>query len=546
MASKQRARRPLKPSQRPAPNTSPIAAAGLEQIVGEMGRLNSAQSDQLEFLRQFHAPGPVGAQIRTMARQMRQGIEGWVAYQKMFAQHAQKFRETTRRTRAIGPDGRPAVLDRPVDHRRITDTIRRDMLRCPPIVMAMAARISPVVGSFSSWAPECSDPIQRALIKAQLEGPLHQLVSDALKHSLSYGFAPFELVWENNVDVELEVVEGDDEDLVFNNPVAMAKGDEPPNKPTKTATGGADGSSDDDEPIVPQMPKIKKRSIVFPGATVLTKAKDLNPCRTEILVQGRLQEFAGLRYEADKEQELDPLQSFVVTHDGPFGQMYGNAALDNVYGPFYMVEVVTQLCNMYLERKGDPPYKGHAPLVASHDENGNIIHGYTVMVDGINALRGSGGFVMPSDTDEHGKRKYDLVTMDEDPRVDIFVRWIEHMIRMMLWGMLVPDGAVWQSSRVGSFAASQTYADLAVNLREIDLRGIESYINRYIVQRVLLMNFASPKRAVIQAKTRPDVKVAMLEKVLLKALDVKTAPGQLLAQMIDWPNLLKQAGFPTM
>lgn len=545
MANPKRARRP----QPKADTTSALALAGLDEIVAEVerrGRLNSAQQDQLDFLNQFRAPATISNQVRTMARQMRQGIEGWAVDQKMFARASQnKSTEITKRSRAIGPDGRMAVLNRPVDHRRITDTIRRDMLRFPAIVMALAARISPVVGSFSSWAPECSDPIQRAVIKAQLEGPLHKLVSDALQHALSYGFAPFELVWENGHDLELEVVEGDDEDLVLSDPVlqlAKIDGAKPSKKPpTDTAIGGA---APDPEFVPP--PKIKKRTVIFPGATLLTKAKDLNPSKTDILVQGKLNEFAGLRYDNDREQELDPLQSFVVTHDGAFGQLYGNSALDNVYGPFYVVEVVTQLCNMYLERKGDPPYKGFAPLVASHDENGKIIHGYTVMVDGINTLRGSGGFVMPSDTDEKGMRKYGLETMDEDPRVDIFVRWIEHMIRMMLWGLLVPDGAVWQSSRVGSFAASQTYADLAINLREIDLRGIESYLNRYIVGRILAMNFASPKRAVIQAKTRPDVKVAMLEKVLLKAMDVKTAPGQLLAGMIDWPNLLKQAGFPTM
>jgi hypothetical protein len=226
--------------------------------------------------------------------------------------------------------------------------------------------------------------------------------------------------------------------------------------------------------------------------------------------------------------------------------MYGNAALDNVYGPFYVIEIVTQLCNMYLERKGDLPFIGKAPLIGSYDENGNIVHGYQVVVDGIESLRSRGGFVMPSDVDQQGNPKYELDALKEDPRVEIFVRWIEHMIRMILWGLLVPDGAVWQSSRVGSFAASQTYADLAINLREIDLRGIESYLNRYIVSRILAMNFARPKHAVIQAKTRPDVKVAMLEKALEKAMDVKTGPGQLLFNMLDWPNLLKQAGYPTM
>jgi hypothetical protein len=92
------------------------------------------------------------------------------------------------------------------------------MLKDPIVVMAMAARISLVVAAFSSWAPVCSDPIQRAVLKSVLEGILHQLVDESLRHSLEYGWAPFELVWENDIPLELEVVEGDDEDLVFEDP----------------------------------------------------------------------------------------------------------------------------------------------------------------------------------------------------------------------------------------------------------------------------------------------------------------------------------------
>jgi hypothetical protein len=534
-----------KRTRRPREDTTTLGKAGLDQLVDEMGRrLNSSQEDQFAFLRQIKIPGPVGLQLRKAQQQMAQGLEGWTTSQRSLASQpskksGNKYPETTRRTRAYGPDGRPAVLDRPIDHRRITDTNRKDMLLCPPIALGMAARIGPVVGSFSSWAPTCEDPIQRALIKTVLEGIIHRLVADSLHGSLAYGFAPFELVWDNNVDVELNILEGDDEDLVFDTPSSreFAKTDPAADTTASSATAS---------PVVVAPPKRTNKTVVFPGATILRKAKDLNPTKTEILVEGSLNSFAGLRYDSDSKQELDPVQSFVVTHNGRFGQMYGNSALDAVYAPWYVIEIVTQLCNMYLDRKGDPPYKGFAPLVGSYDADGNVIHGYQVMVDGINLLKSGGGFVMPSDYDDKGNRKYDLEAMSEDPRVEIFVRWIEHMIRMILWGLLIPDGSVWQNSRVGSFAASQTFADVAINLREIDLRGIESYINSYLVERVLQMNFATPKRASIQAKTRPDVKVAMLNKTLLKVLDVKTVPGQVISNMIDWQDLLKQAGFPTI
>lgn len=519
-----------------------LGEIGFDQLIEEMGRrLTSIQQDQVAFLSQQNIPAHVGNKIKNMQNQMAEGLRG-------FASAMAKTKDPKEKTRrvggiiagATGPDGRSAVLNRPVDWRRITDTQRRDMLLFPPIAIGLAARIAPVVGSFASWSPECSDAMQRAVIKAQLSGKIHKMVDDACHGAYAYGFAPFELVWKN-ADLDMELVEGDDEDLVIDSDVYHGFAKPDPSKPA------ADPSAPK-PPVAAVPPKtVTRRLVNFAGATVLDKAKDLKPTLTEILVSGRLQEFAGLRYMADADQELNAMQSLVVTHNGRYGQMYGNSVLDNVYAPWYVIEVVTQLCNMYLERKGDPPYKGYAPLIGSWDASGNIVHGYTVMVDGINQLRGGGGIVMPSDVDPaSGMRKYDLEAMKEDPRVEIFVRWIEHMIRMIFWGMLIPDGSIWQNSRVGSFAAAQTYADVAVVLREIDLRWIESYINRYVVERVLALNFAAPRTAIIQAKTRPDVKVAMLKDILVKCLDLKTEPGQMIWQMIDWRDLLKQTGTPSV
>jgi hypothetical protein len=300
--------------------------------------------------------------------------------------------------------------------------------------------------------------------------------------------------------------------------------------------------------VIAPRPKPTKKIVAFPGATVLKKAKDLHPEKTDILVSGPLNSFAGLRYQNNTKQELDTIQSFVVTHDGSFGQMYGNSALDNAFEPWYIIKIVTQLCNMYLERKGDTPYKAFAPIDAGWDENSNRIDGIQTVTDALEALKGSGKIVLPSERDDNGERKYDVELMAEDPRVEIFVRWIEHHMRMILWGLLVPDGAVWQSSRVGSFAASQTYEGLNITLREVDLRGIEGYLNPYVVQRILAMNFANPKPASIRAKTRPDVKVKMMTEFLLKMMDPKAVPGQLshdMMQMPDWHDMWKQVGVPT-
>lgn len=100
-------------------------------------------------------------------------------------------------------------------------------------------------------------------------------------------------------------------------------------------------------------------------------------------------------------------------------------------------------------------------------------------------------------------------------------------------------------SRVGSFAASQTYADLAITLREIDLRWVEGYLNRYFIKPLVGMNFPTPKGVTAKAKIRPEVRQATLEKIILKMFEVKVGePGEILAAMVDIRDTLLSLGVP--
>ena len=227
-------------------------------------------------------------------------------------------------------------------------------------------------------------------------------------------------------DLELEIAEGLNSDIVAvpSGYQGYAKdGATPPEKPKPLLT----------------MPEAKSKIVKFPGATILDKAKDLRPTRTEIYVRGELQDFDGLRYMNDDKQRIEPKASYVVTHGGRFGEMYGRSVLDNVYQHWYTARFVELFANSYLERKGDPPVKGRAPIIATYDESGNIVYGADIMRDGYEKLRSGNIIVMPSTRNNAaGELDYDFDYLKDTDRSEMMVRYLEYLIRMMLWACSFP------------------------------------------------------------------------------------------------------------
>lgn len=534
MATKSRRRsagRSKSPQLAPLPGIQEFAS-----VVEETRRLNTEQRDAIDYLKTLQVPAIYARSDGVFYGMERASIDkanaGAIRNWHIGMANLQKKRvdpeangdipeEVTRRIQWKGPDNKPLVLNRPIRPRATTRDIW-EMMKFPAIRIGLAARNAYVMRAFRQFSILCNEPVPKALARLQCERIVDQAISCGLL-SVPWGMAPNELVFKRQDErIMVEVPDGQ---------IEMTEGDPPATPPTV--------------PTAPQPKPKRYREVVLPGAVTISRVKDLYPPYVELFVRGKLQEFDGLRYMNDDEQRVTALASYVVTHNGPFGQMYGESILDGIKPFWYAAVAVGMFCRYYLERKGDPPARAYAPPTAGHDNDGNLVSGVQLMAQAHNLARSTNAVILPSVYDGAGNRLYEYEYLRDDQRADMFRSYEEHLIRQILWGLLIPDGSLFMNSRVGSFAASATYADVAMNLREIDLAEQEAYFNKYLLQKVMDLNFASKPSARVKAMLRPDVRRDLLKDLYTALLAAEKGGGiGHFAQLPDWSEVLTQLDIP--
>lgn len=506
----------------------------------ESRRLNTSQKDQLEFMQKAMLP-PIevrsdglyeGLSRKEITKLNSKGMSNWrneMAGVRMKRpgpeDNGDLPEEVTRRMQYKHYDGKPVVMDRPIRAGVTTQDILT-MKEYPAIRIALAARMAYVQRAFRQYSIQSTDPMAQAIGRAQAELIVNQSIASGLM-SMIWGFQPCELVFERR-DLKLRIREDERTDGT----VGLA-----------TSDPAADPAAP--PPLVRAARPPKMRDITLPDSVVITKCKELAPPATELYVAGDLQEFDGLRYMQDDKQRVSALASYVVTHDGAYGQMYGRSLLAGVKKLWYEAVAVGMFTMYYLERKGDPPAKAFAPPVAGYDENDQVIPGARYVAEQWNKLRSTGLVAFPS-VFQDSERMYDLELLQDDQRADMFRSYQEHLIKQIFWGILMPDGSISQSARVGSFAASQTYADVAMNLREIDLGDQEGYFNKYLLQKTIDMNMASKPETRVRAMLRPDVRQDLLKEIIIAAMGVKPEDwaGNVVLGLPDWDEVYAQVNIP--
>ena len=551
-----------------------VPIPGLERfIASQWDGANGPQRDALELLRTLRIPLGrsdniyAGMPAQQAALAERQAMSRWRGASWPMARRTREDDERpdsqilpqettgryTGRYRFRGPDGQPIILSRPPDASRITDRDRRKMLLFPPIALGLSATYAQVVGAFRQWSIDCADPVQRAFVRAVLPAVLEDVITSG-QQSKAYGWAPHEKVWKVR-DVTLDVVTSDvvtEERVVqvrtpsVRRPAALlAADDDNAGRGGLLPPAGAAG-----QVVREERPHEVRQRVPFAGAVVYDKIKDLMPDLTEILVSGPLDAFAGLRYLNDDAMRLDPVASYVVTHTGHFGnfgQLYGKSDLDTAYADWYVCTIIYMFCNRYFERKGDPPARAYAPNNAGFNDSGSVVSGVDIMAEACDRLRTSGYMILPSVFDANGQPLYKFELLQDDQRAEMFVRYIEHLIKQILWAICVPDGAVMHATRVGSFAASRTFADLMVTLSEQSLREQERHINRYLVAPLLAMNFAHPAPCQVRALLRPELRLDLLTRIYEAMLGVERQRAErTLVDKVDSDELLNVVGIPRM
>ncbi len=205
--------------------------------------------------------------------------------------------------------------------------------------------------------------------------------------------------------------------------------------------------------------------------------------------------FAGVRQRPGARVGYD--KAFLYTHRLEHGNLYGLSRLRPAY-PFWRTkEIIYLFLNRYLERKGNPPVIVRYPARTFPTGGGEVkadTYGRDALALGKKLLENA-AVALPHVHDEHGEDMWDIAYLEDSPRVGMFLDYIEHLNKMVLRAMFVPEKLIGQDGAVGSYALAKVHADIFLMSEEGLIADIEEHYNRFIVKPLVAFNFGPRARA---------------------------------------------------
>jgi hypothetical protein len=317
----------------------------------------------------------------------------------------------------------------------ISHSIRRLMRRDPQIGLGLAALKSPFFG-IEYRAVGGNKTSQAFLKRVLLESPIFDHLKWSCLNSLDFGYQTHELVWDL-ADVTIDP-DGD---------------------------GGASPTT-------------------YPSRYVLSRVRDLDPDRVEILVDA-FDEIAAIKVGAAVGSVTLPAEKVLhAVHQQEFDNHLGESILDRVYNHWHWANVLYLLLNRYLEQRGNPPLIGTAPNEVRIDESQPLDgqkgkHCLKVLAEQMAALRSGGACALPYEVDEKGNLKWKIDVLADGGRTETFITAIHHYEGMKLRGLYIPERIATQDTQTGSFAMVKEHVDVFFSMLEvIKVRTLLDPINR--------------------------------------------------------------------
>lgn len=423
------------------------------------------------------------------------------------------------------------------------ETMKR-MRRDPQLRLAMAATRAPILEAPIFFESKSREAVALCEAAWSDSGVLRSLQRTSLQ-ALEFGYAAHELLWEAQEGVEI----------------------------TWSKPGDMVGSNDVVEKTFPHlfMPRVPK---------------DLDPSMVTLL-QDDFGRFQGLVFGGgdvvmtdeksmrewiaqNRENYLPPEKTFLFTHEGDWGNLYGVGRYASAYDPWFWQKIIYLVCNRWYERKSDPPYLGYAPsdpALAAPENNGtdtdydptdevrSPILKLRSLVE--NVLRSSGVLILPSEPykDDDGKpsniRAYDLKEMGIEDIHPAFLEYIQHLDVKKTRAMLVPDGAIAASENSGTYGSTQTLSALAVKIQNETLDVWIRHFNDYALKRFLAYNGIKDRvvaRTTGISQDNRDVLASLAERTFEAdmLLEQRWGPqfGDSMSRLVDRRKLLRGLGMP--
>jgi hypothetical protein len=228
------------------------------------------------------------------------------------------------------------------------------------------------------------------------------------------------------------------------------------------------------------------------GTLVYARFKDPDLESLELEVDDR-GNFVGVSQQPGRRIHAE--KAFLYTHRLEHGNLYGTSRLRPAYPYWRTKEIIYLFLNRYLERKGNPPVVvKYPPRVKPSDTGPQADKNAKAALELGAKLLENSAVAVPHDTDSHGHQTWEVSYLEDDPRVAMFLEYIEHLNKMILRSLFVPDRVFTQDGETGSFALAKVHADIFLMSEEGLIADIEAAVNEQIVRPFAEYNFGPGER----------------------------------------------------
>jgi len=282
---------------------------------------------------------------------------------------------------------------------------------------------------------------------------------------------------------------------------------------------------------------------------ILKKMYDLDPEKVSWLRDPKNNQLIGILYDNKIKYNME--QVYIYSFWEEFNVKTGSSLMYNAYTPWFFRNICYLSSMRYLERKGDPPYKGYAPMEGTVTVTGTddaitpMQHMSSQMIN----LRGGGNVIMPALFDEDTKQPlFDVEEITTEDRAELFISYINMWQVMMLRALLLPEQMLTQIQQTGSYAQTESHTKTASIVLNAIMNDMLESMNKYMMPRMTKYHFGdNAPKVTIKAHGISKESIALYQSIVEKVLQLQASKnyrGPLFNEMIDMTKLLENMNVP--
>lgn len=255
------------------------------------------------------------------------------------------------------------------------------------------------------------------------------------------------------------------------------------------------------------------------GRIIIRKVKSLLQDMTKILIDKDTGVFAGFgQTTADGKDILLPLDnSLLISFRAEGTQWHGQSLMENARGAYTNWNETNAVAARYDKRVAGANIIIHYPLGESKDADGNMTDNADIAKSLLGALEGTGSVIVPNVLSaylEDLKRevrdklgwRFEILS-DGVPKQYAFVPRLRFLNIEKVRAFLIPERAILEGV-FGTKADASEHGDIALTQMELTHRHITRYVNWYLVDQLLAINFGDDTRGTVRLVAAPLSKTA--------------------------------------